>query len=86
MIVYAAAHFWNRWRESAWHAAIAEGFVPVGAGLVLAGALAVLQSRGVLEWGIALIVAGCRMWRPNVHPFTLLGFGAVFFVLSRSIL
>jgi chromate transporter len=86
MMVYAAAHFWNRWRGSAWHAAVAEGFVPVGAGLVLAGALAVLQSRGALAWGIAFIVAGCRMWRPNLHPFALLGLGAVLFVLSRSII
>jgi chromate transporter len=85
MMVYVAARFWNRWRGSAWHAALEESFAPVAAGLVLAGAVAVLQSGGVLAWGIALTVAACRLWRPNLHPLALLGLGAVFFVLCRSI-
>jgi len=85
MMVYVAAHFWNRWRGSAWHAALEEGFAPVAAGLVLAGALAVLQSDAAPAWGIALTVAICRLWRPNLHPLALLGLGGVFFVLCRSI-
>ncbi len=86
MLVYVAARFWSRWRGSAWHAAAEEGFAPVTAGLVLAGALTVLHSGGVLAWGIALIVAACRLWRPNLHPIGLLGLGAVFSVLCRSTL
>jgi chromate transporter len=83
--VYVTAHFWNRWRGSAWHAALEEGFAPVAAGLVLAGVLAVLQSGGALGWGIALTVAVCRLWRPNLHPLALFGLGALFFVLCRPI-
>jgi chromate transporter len=45
IVVYVAARFWNRWRGSAWHSAIEDGFVPIAAGLVLAGAFAILQSR-----------------------------------------
>ena len=85
MAVYVTAHFWNRWRGSAWHAALEEGFAPVAAGLVLAGALAVLQSGGALAWGIALTVAVCRLWRPNLHPLALFGLGALFFVLCQPI-
>jgi len=84
MMVYLAAHFWKRWRGSAWHAAVEEGFTPIAAGLVLAGALSTLQSGGVLAWGIALMVASCRLWRPNLHPLALLGLGAAFSVLCRS--
>jgi chromate transporter len=87
IIVYIAARFWSRWRGSAWHAAVEGGFEPVAAGLVLAGALAVLQSGSsdVLAWGIAFIVAACRLRQPKLHPLALLGLGAVLFALGRSI-
>ena len=38
IVVYVAAHFWNRLRGSAWHSAVEDGFLPIAAGLVLAGA------------------------------------------------
>ena len=85
MLVYVAARFWSGGRGAAWHAVLEEGFVPVSAGLVLAGALAVLQSAGERAWGVALIAAACRLWRPNLHPLALLSFGAVFSVLYRLI-
>ena len=77
VLVCVAGHYWNRWRGSGWHAAVEEGFVPITGGLVLAGALAVLQSAGATGWGIALAVAAYRLWRPKVHPFVLLGVGAL---------
>jgi len=87
MLIYVAAHFWNRWRGSSWHAAIEEGFAPIAAGLVLAGAVAVLDSgsTGLLAWGTALGVAVCRLWRPNLHPLILLGLGTAVFAIARSI-
>jgi chromate transporter len=87
MMVYVAAHFWNNWRGSPWHTAVKDGFVPIAAGLILAGALAILQARGAdpLAWGIAFGVAGCRLWRPNLHPLVLLGVGAALFAIGRSI-
>jgi chromate transporter len=87
LVVYGAAHSWNRWRGSAWHAAVEDGFAPIAAGLVLAGAIAILQSgsAGLLTWAIASCIAACRIWRPNLHPLVLLGLGAVAFVFARSI-
>jgi chromate transporter len=77
VLVCVAGHYWSRWRGVGWHAAVEEGFVPITGGLVLAGALAVLQSGGAMGWGIALAVAAFRLWRPKVHPFLLLGVGAL---------
>ena len=68
VVVYVVAHFWNRWRGSVWHAAVEEGFAPISAGLILAGAFAVLDTgdSGLLPWGTALGVAVGRLWRPNL--------------------
>lgn len=87
LLVYGAAHIWNRWRGSRWHTAVEAGFAPIAAGLVLAGAFAILRSAsaGPLGWGIALLVAACRIWRPHLHPLVLLGLGAVVFATARAI-
>jgi chromate transporter len=87
VVVYVAAHFWNRWRGSALHAAVEEGFAPISAGLILAGAFAVLDTggSGLLPWGTALGVAVGRFWRPNLHPLILLGLGTAVFTIGRSI-
>jgi len=87
VVVYVAAHFWNRWRGSALHAAVEEGFAPISAGLILAGAFAVLDTggSGLLPWGTALGVAVGRFWRPNLHPLILLGLGTAVFTIVRSI-
>ncbi|MGO9420067.1 hypothetical protein [Roseiarcus sp.] len=60
-----------------------DGYSPIMT--VGSGALAVLQSAGELAWGVALIAAACRLWRPNLHPLALLSLGAVFSVLHRLI-
>jgi chromate transporter len=82
LLIFCAGRVWNRWRGSVWHAAVEAGFVPVAAGLVLAGALALLRESGPLAWGTALAVGGVRVWRPTLHPLLLLGLGAAVFVLS----
>jgi chromate transporter len=87
LLVYGAASIWNRWRGSAWHAAIEAGFAPIAAGLVLAGAFAILDAggSGLLAWGIAFAVAACRIWRPEVHPLVLIGLGAAIFAVTRAV-
>ena len=87
IVVYVAARFWNRWRGSAWHSALKDGFVPIAAGLVLAGAFTVLQSgrTDLLPWGTAFCVAGYRLWRPNFHPLIALSVGAALFAVGRAI-
>lgn len=87
LLVYIAAHVWNRWRGSAWHAAIEAGFAPIAVGLVGAGGLAILRSgdTGPLAWGTVLCVAACRIWRPEIHPLVLLGLGAAMFAFIALI-
>ena len=85
LLIYGAAHVWNRWRGSAWHTAIEGGFAPLAVGLVFAGAVAILYSAsaGALGWATALGVAACQLWRPKLHPLILLGFGAILFAAVR---
>lgn len=87
IVVYVVACFWHRLRGAAWHSAVEDGFVPIAAGLVLAGAFAILRTGGAdpLTGGIALGVAACRLWRPNLHPAILLGLGALIFASVRAI-
>jgi chromate transporter len=85
VLVYLAGRYWSRWRDLPWHAAVEEGFVPIAGGLVLAGALAILQSGGGVVLGIASAVAAFQLWRPKVHPFILLGGGAMVSLLYRWI-
>jgi chromate transporter len=86
VLVYVVAHFWNRWRGSAWHAAVETGFVPIAAGLVLAGGVAIMQSGGnaPLAWATAGGVAAGRLWRPNIHPLIWFGFGVILFACGRA--
>ena len=87
LLVYGVAHAWNRWRGSAWHRAVEAGFAPIAAGLMLAGALAIMHTAGsgALGWAIAAAVAACRILRPSVHPLVLLGLGAAVFALARAV-
>jgi chromate transporter len=83
LLVYAAVSIFNRWRGSRLHAAVEAGLAPLAVGLVLAGALVVLAAgrAGALGWAIALAVAACRIWQPNIHPLVLIGLGAAAFAL-----
>jgi len=83
LLVYATAAIFNRWRGSAWYAAVAAGLAPIAVGLVLAGALAILEMGGgnLLPWALALAGTVFRLWRPDVHPLVLIGSGAVIFTL-----
>jgi chromate transporter len=86
LLVYGAAMVWNRWRGSDWHGAVEAGLAPIAAGLVLAGAFAVLHAdrSGAWAWGIALAVAAGRILRPNLHPLVLLAVGAAVFTLASA--
>lgn len=86
LLVYGAASIFNRWRGSAWHGAIEAGLAPLAVGLVLAGAFAILDMgrSDLFAWGLALAVAACRLWRPNIHPLVLIGIGAAIFAVARA--
>jgi len=87
LLVYGAAHLWNRWRGNAWHSAVEAAFAPIAVGMVAAGALAILQSAnsGALAWATAFGVAACRIWWRALHPLALLGLGAAVFTLAQAI-
>lgn len=84
LLVYATVSIFNRW-GSRWRAAVEAGLAPIAVGLVLAGALVVLAAgrAGALGWALALAVALCRIWRPNIHPLVLIGLGAAVFALVK---
>jgi chromate transporter len=87
LLCYAVAHVWRRHRGKRWHTALEQGLAPVGIGLVLAGAVAVLRigSGGVLSWAIALGSAGMLSWKPKVHPLLMFVVGGAIFVLARML-
>lgn len=83
VLCVVVARFWSRYRGRAWHRALEDGLAPIGTGLMFAGAVAIFQlaDAGPLAWGLGLAVAAMLTWRPKLHPFLLLGLGAVTFVL-----
>jgi chromate transporter len=83
LLIYGAGRIWNRWRHASWRGAVEAGFAPVAAGLVLAGAFALLRETGALAWTTAFAVAAARIWRPALHPLLLLGAGATVFTLGQ---
>jgi chromate transporter len=81
ILCYGLARVWNAHRGKPWHKALEAGLAPVGTGLVLAGAIAVMRLTGasVASWAAAGIVALILAFRPRLHPILLLaGSGALF--------
>ena len=87
LLCYAVALVWRRYRGRRWHRALEEGLVPVGIGLVLAGAVAVLRvsGGGAVSWGIAFASAALLTWRPKLHPLIVFALGSVAFVLLTKL-
>src|SRR6185503_2089691 len=65
VLCFAVARTWNRHRGTAWHTALANGLRPIGAGLMIAGGVAILriEDSGWLGWAVACGVMGVLMWR-----------------------
>jgi chromate transporter len=85
VLCYVLARVWNAHRGKTWHKALEIGLAPIGTGLILAGAIAVLRLAGasVASWiaaGAAALVLGMR---PRTHPLVLLGAGGGLFVVYR---
>jgi chromate transporter len=86
MLCFAAARAWNRYRGTAWHTALANGLRPIGAGLMIAGGVAILriEDSGWLGWAVAFAVMGVLLWREHLHPMILLFGGAAVFLAVRA--
>jgi hypothetical protein len=61
------------------------GLAPIAVGLILSGALAVLQLSGaaVLTWSVALGAGAVFAFCPKLHPFLILFGGALIFVAAE---
>jgi len=81
VLVYLSARLWDRWRGSAWHAAIERGLAPVAAGLLLSGGIAVLRSSpGGLDIWLAAGAATAVLWRwPRLPPLAVIAGGGALF-------
>jgi chromate transporter len=85
VLCYVLARVWNAHRGKTWHKALEIGLAPVGTGLILAGAIAVLRLTGAsaASWimaGVAAFILG--LW-PPVHPLLLLAGGGTLFAAYR---
>lgn len=87
VLCFAVARTWNRYRGSKWHTALANGLRPIGAGLMIAGGVAILrlEDSGVLGWLVAFVVMGILLWRETLHPMILLFGGAAVFLAVQAV-
>ena len=87
LLCYSVALVWQRYRGRRWHTALEQGLAPVGIGLVLAGAVAVLRvsGAGALSWILAFASAALLTWRPKLHPLLVFAIGGAIVVLARQI-
>jgi chromate transporter len=90
VLCFLVARVWNRYRARPWHQAFETGLAPIGAGLMFAGVLAVLRLGAAgplwpLSFAVAAAAAALLTWRTRLHPFWLLGGGAVVFVIADAV-
>jgi chromate transporter len=78
LLCYGIAKMWNHYRGRHWHTALENGLAPIGAGLILAGVVAIFRvaGAGVLSWGIATLACVIVAWRPKLNPLFVLAGGA----------
>ncbi len=86
LLCYGASRIWNHYRGSRFHAALENGLVPVGAGLIMAGALAILRASeaGPRGWVVALAATAVLAHR-NYHPLLILLAGGAAYALIAGI-
>ena len=87
VLCFAVARTWNRYRGTKWHTALANGLRPIGAGLMIAGGVAILriEDSGWLGWVVAFATVGVLLWHETIHPMILLAGGAAIFLAVRAI-
>jgi chromate transporter len=80
ILCYGVGRVWNRYRGTRVHAALEGGLAPIGVGLVIAGAIAVLRAAeaGPLGWGVA-IGATVILILYKIHPLWILACGGLVF-------
>jgi chromate transporter len=81
LLCFVAARSWHKFRGQPWHTAMERGLVPVAAGLIASGVLALFQlSGGSFKVGALIVgVAAVLTWRKKMNPTPLLLVGALIF-------
>jgi chromate transporter len=81
ILCYVVARVWSAYRGRAWHKALESGLAPLGTGLILAGAIAVMRLAGasVGSWLVAGAAAIALALWPRMHPMLLLAAGGALF-------
>jgi chromate transporter len=90
ILCFVIARVWDHHHAHPWRQAFEQGLAPIAAGLMFAGALAVLRLGDsgplwFLSWTIAIAVAALLTWRSRLHPFVLLVGGAALFIAARAV-
>lgn len=83
-LCFAMSRIWTRSEGRAWHTAMKRGLMPIAAGLIMAGVLALFQlSGGRLLTGLVMVFAAAMLaWKKHLHPFPLLIAGASVFLVA----
>lgn len=86
LLCYGVARVWNRYRGTRLHAALETGLAPIGIGLMISGAIAVLRAAeaGALGWGITA-GATAVLLRYKLHPLWILLAGGLTSVTVGSL-
>jgi chromate transporter len=81
LLCFAASRTWHKFRGRPWHTAVENGLLPVAAGLICAGALALFQlSGGTFKVAATIVAAAAALtWWKKLHPMWLLVAGAGIF-------
>jgi len=87
LLCIGVAGVWNRYRGTRWHTVLERGLAPIGAGLIFAGALALIRigDMGPLAWAIMAGVAAWLTWQPKLHPLIPLFVGAALFITLQAL-
>ena len=74
VLAYAMAVLWRRFDGHPTARVIETALAPVAAGLLVAGAVAVIRasSGSLVVWAIALVALAVFMWRPKLNPLVVL--------------
>jgi chromate transporter len=79
VLAYAMATLWRRFDGHPTARVIETALAPIAAGLLIAGALAVIRasSGSVVVWAIALVSLAVFVWRPRLNPLVVLACAGV---------
>lgn len=85
VLYYLVAKVWNKYRGTRLHTALEAGLAPVGLGLALAGAIAILRAAeaGVMGWILAGVSTTLLSTRRDIQPLLILGGAGAFYACYR---